>query len=72
MKPAELRDLADTELDEKLGDLKRELFNLRFQSATGQLDNPHRRSEVRRDIARVLTIRRERELEIEPHAAGGE
>ena len=62
MKASELRDLSDTELVEEHDELKEELFNLRFQMATGQLDNPRRLGEVRRDIARVLTVQREREL----------
>lgn len=62
MKPAELRNLTDAELAKKLRDLKEELFNLRFQNVAGQLDNPVRLREVRRDIARVRTVQREREL----------
>lgn len=62
MKANTFRDLDGTELDRKLADLKEELFNLRFQAVTGQLDNPMRIREVRRDIARVKTIMREREL----------
>lgn len=62
MQPSELRDLGTAELDEKLEELNEELFNLRFQDATGQLDNPRRIGEVRKDIARVQTVRREREL----------
>lgn len=62
MRASELRDLGRAELDEKLDELKAELFNLRFQNATGQLDNPRRLGEVRKDIARVKTVRREREL----------
>ena len=62
MKANELRDLTSEELNDKLGDLKSELFNLRFQLATGQLDNPMRIKTVRKDIARVKTILREREL----------
>lgn len=54
--------MADKELQDKLKDSKEELFNLRFQMATGQLDNPLRLREVRRDIARVKTVLREREL----------
>jgi len=60
----EVRDLTDEELDRKLAELKEELFNLRFQLATGQLDNPMRVKAVRKDIARVHTVRRERELNI--------
>ena len=55
----ELRNLNDAELKTKLGDLKEELFNLRFQHVTGQLDNPVKMREIRRDIARVKTIIRE-------------
>ncbi|EKP94856.1 MULTISPECIES: 50S ribosomal protein L29 [Thermaerobacter] len=62
MKAKELRELSDEELNKKLRDLKEELFNLRFQAATGQLDNPMRLRQVRRDIARVQTIQRQREL----------
>jgi large subunit ribosomal protein L29 len=62
---AELRDLSDTELVEQIDDLKKELFNLRFQMVTGQLDNPALLKECRRNIARVLTIQRERELAAE-------
>lgn len=62
MKPEELRDLNETELAEKLAEAKVELFNLRFQLATGQLDNPMKLREARRDIARIKTIARAREL----------
>ncbi|GAV24653.1 50S ribosomal protein L29 [Carboxydothermus islandicus] len=62
MKAKELRELTDAELVEKLANLKDELFKLRFQLSTGQLDNPSRIREVRRDIARVNTIIREREI----------
>ncbi|CCQ93491.1 ribosomal protein L29 [[Clostridium] ultunense Esp] len=64
MKAKEIRQMTDQELDAKLLDLKNELFNLRFQLATGQLDNPMRIKAVRKDIARVKTIVRERELGI--------
>ncbi len=62
MKAKEVRDLEDDELQKRLDSLKGELFNLRFQLATGQLDNPMRIRDVRRTIARVKTIQREREL----------
>lgn len=55
--------LDDDELEQRLHDARRELFNLRFQLATGQLDNTARLQRVRRDIARLLTILREREIE---------
>lgn len=64
MKAKEVRQLSEAELNSKLLDLKAELFNLRFQLATGQLDNPLRIKTVRKDIARVKTIVRERELGI--------
>ena len=59
---AELRLLGDNELVERLSEARRELFNLRFQLATGQLDNSARLGEVRKDIARVSTFLREREI----------
>ncbi|SCG84095.1 50S ribosomal protein L29 [Proteiniborus sp. DW1] len=62
MKANEIRQMTAQELDNKLNDLKAELFNLRFQLATGQLDNPMRIKSVRKDIARVKTIIREREI----------
>jgi large subunit ribosomal protein L29 len=62
MKAAELRDLADEELREKLRELQEELFNLRFQLATGQIENVGRIRTVRRDIARLQTILRQRQL----------
>ena len=58
----ELRELDDEELEGRLGEYRRELLNLRFQSATGQLDNVARISTVRKDLARVLTILRDREI----------
>ncbi len=61
---AEIRDLADEELVTRRGEAKEELFNLRFQVATGQLDNNRRLQHVRRDIARIYTVMRERELGI--------
>jgi large subunit ribosomal protein L29 len=60
----ELRELADDELVTRLKEAKEELFNLRFQNATGQLDNNRRLQTVRRDIARIYTVMRERELGI--------
>jgi large subunit ribosomal protein L29 len=66
----ELREIADDELVTRLKEAKEELFNLRFQNATGQLDNHRRLQAVRRDIARIYTVMRERELGIS--AAVGE
>jgi large subunit ribosomal protein L29 len=62
MKPAEIRDMTDAELVENLNEAKEEQFNLRFQLATNQLDNHARMRDVKRDIARILTVIREREL----------
>ncbi|OIQ59053.1 50S ribosomal protein L29 [Moorella thermoacetica] len=62
MKAKEIRDLTTEELRQKVNELKQELFNLRFQLATNQMDNPMRLKEVRRSIARAKTILREREL----------
>lgn len=62
MKASEVRELSDKELQEKIRELKDELFNLRFQMATGQLENTMRLKEVRKSIARVKTVMREREL----------
>jgi large subunit ribosomal protein L29 len=59
---AELRELSDTDLVDRLKESKEELFNLRVQMATGQLDNNRRLRTVRREIARVYTVMREREL----------
>ena len=65
----ELRELDDAELVTRLAESKEELFNLRFQHATGQLDNMSRLGEVRRDIARLATVIREREIEAAEAAA---
>ena len=70
--PAELRDMVDEELLNRLADAKQELFNLRFQIVTGQLDNSARLRTVRRDIARILTVLREREIEEAEAAEAGE
>ena len=59
----ELRDLSTAELEEKLAESKQELFNLRFQNAINQLDNPKRIGDVKKTIARILTIIHERELQ---------
>ena len=62
MKVNEIRDLTTEELAVKLSELKAELFNLRFQNATNQLENPVKIAEVKKSIARVMTIIRKREL----------
>ena len=69
MKPAEIRELSDEALAEKLKDCRAELFNLRFQMATSQLDNTARVTTVKKDIARVLTEQRARQLAAEKSAA---
>ncbi len=60
MKPSEVRAMSVDELSQKEMDLRKELFNLRFQQATGEIENPMRIRAVRKDIARVLTIRSEK------------
>ena len=62
MKASEIRKLSAEELTAKLGDLKKDLFNLRLQLATNQLDNTNKITEVKRDIARVNTVIREKQL----------
>lgn len=62
MKMSELRALSDNELDNRLNDSHQELFNLRFQRVSGQLTNTARVNEVRKTIARIKTLQREREL----------
>jgi large subunit ribosomal protein L29 len=62
LKARELRDMTDDELQVKLEERRQELFNLRFQSATGALENPARLKLAKREIARILTVRSEREL----------
>ncbi len=62
MKASEIRKSSSTELESKLQDLKKELFNLRLQHATNQLENPARIAQVKKDIARVKTVIREQQL----------
>jgi len=59
MKAQEIRDLTEKERQEKVSDLSQEIFNLRFQLATGKIENPSRLKSLRRDIARIKTIQRE-------------
>ena len=63
MRARELRDLTDEELENRLADTRQELFNLRFQSATGALENSARLKLAKREIARILTVVNEREAE---------
>ena len=60
MKASEMQSMSVEELSKKLADLKEELFNLRFQHAINQLDNPHRIDDVKKDIARVITVMRQK------------
>jgi large subunit ribosomal protein L29 len=69
---AELRELTDDQLVERAESAKEELFNLRFQLATGQLDNPMRIKDVRHEIARILTIESERASEQQDEVRGAE
>ena len=62
MKASEIRDLGVDEMLRKLDDLKQELFNLRFQHETGQLENPQKMKQAKRDIARVKTVIKQSEL----------
>jgi large subunit ribosomal protein L29 len=62
MRARELRGLTDEELEQKMADTRQELFNLRFQSATGALENSARLRMAKREIARILTVKHEREL----------
>jgi large subunit ribosomal protein L29 len=67
MKASEARDLDNNELAKRLVELRKEVFGLRFSNATGELDNTAGLSRARRDLARVLTVARERELAAGPH-----
>lgn len=69
MKPAEIKELSDQELEDKIRDIRTELFNLRFQLATGQLDNTGRIAAVKKDVARLHTELRARELRAEREAS---
>jgi large subunit ribosomal protein L29 len=60
VKPKDLRDLTDAELEDRLADTRQELFNLRFQAATGALENTARLKLTKREIARILTVQHER------------
>ena len=72
MKAKQLRELSDEELTVRIRDTRKELFNLRFQHATGQLDNPHKLTTTRREIGRLLTVQHERDEIREAAASGGE
>jgi large subunit ribosomal protein L29 len=66
MKASELRDMDDRELSKHVAEMRKEVFGLRFSNATGELDNTAGLGHARRDLARVLTVARERELAAEP------
>ena len=70
MKMEKVRELTMAELETELMKMKNELFNLRFQHVTGQLENPMRMADVKRDIARIKTVIRENEIASEQHQAG--
>ena len=72
MKANEVRDLSTDDIRQRLVETKEELFNLRFQNATGQLDNYKRLGELRRDVARIKTMLRQRELEEHAEQGGDE
>ena len=65
MRARELRELSNDELERRLGESREELFNLRFQAATGALENTARLGLARREVARIMTVKAERENELE-------
>ena len=71
MKPKQLRDLSDTALEEHILTTRRDVFGLRMQHATGELENTARLSTAKRDLARALTVARQRGLELHAHTTGG-
>jgi large subunit ribosomal protein L29 len=71
MRPSDLRDLSDTELGEHIATARRELFGLRFQHATGELDNTAGLRQAKREVARALTVAREREIDVQSGQENG-
>jgi large subunit ribosomal protein L29 len=71
MRPSDLRDLSDTELTEHVATARRELFGLRFQHATGELDNTAGLRRAKREVARALTVAREREIDVQSGQENG-
>jgi large subunit ribosomal protein L29 len=71
-RPNELRETDDDELEQRLVGARKELFNLRFQVATGRLDNVARISQVRREVARILTVQRAREIDLAESGAAAQ
>jgi large subunit ribosomal protein L29 len=71
MRPADLRDLSANELAEHIATARRELFGLRFQHATGELDNTAGLRRAKREVARALTVARQREIDVQSQAENG-
>ena len=71
MRSADVRDLSDNELAEHIATSRRELFGLRFQHATGELDNTAGLRRAKREVARALTVAREREIDVQSQAGNG-
>jgi large subunit ribosomal protein L29 len=71
MRAADLRDLSQTELSEHINTARRELFGLRFQHATGELDNTARLRRAKREVARALTVARQRDIEVQTGQGNG-
>ena len=71
MRPGDIRDLSDRELAEQIATARRELFGLRFQHATGELDNTAGLRRAKREVARALTVAREREIDVESQTGNG-
>ena len=71
MRPSDLRDLSTTELSEHIAIARRELFGLRFQHATGELDNTAGLRRAKREVARALTVSREREIDVQTGQENG-
>jgi large subunit ribosomal protein L29 len=71
MRPADLRDLSDHELAEQIATARRELFGLRFQHATGELDNTANLHRAKREVARALTVARAREIDVQSRNGNG-
>jgi large subunit ribosomal protein L29 len=71
MRPADIRDLSNSELVEQIATARRELFGLRFQHATGELDNTSGLRRAKREVARALTVAREREIDVESQTGNG-
>jgi large subunit ribosomal protein L29 len=71
MRTADVRDLSDAELAEHIATVRRELFGLRFQHATGELDNTAGLRHAKREVARALTVAREREIDVQSQAENG-